>query len=319
MPNASDALLAKTDAELRFFVEHPQYYQPELVSAARRELQRRGANLAAPPAGASEAPDPATAYSPVAAAGPRTTTAAEAVAAPAASSAPPAAWQTEDLREPARRPWLVPILVLLAVGAGLVLYRWAAANQQAAQVAAARTAARLSPDSLKLDAVATVAIPTYNIAQIVDKQVATVPAKEKLEAQPLRQFREMSRRFWAAETEAEYLTKLAHDGQAGPAFANQAQLNRENWRAWNKGAMYGFKFGPTMRTQYELMGKVASSQQHVMTRLPNLLPNQAFLADKELRARDADVQAWMAGLRRVSPVTGQPYRIATLEASQLAH
>ena len=31
----------KTDEQLRFFVEHPELYQPELVEAARRELRRR--------------------------------------------------------------------------------------------------------------------------------------------------------------------------------------------------------------------------------------------------------------------------------------
>ena len=38
----------KTDDELRFFVEHPEYYQPSLIELARRELQRRGVLLTPP-------------------------------------------------------------------------------------------------------------------------------------------------------------------------------------------------------------------------------------------------------------------------------
>jgi hypothetical protein len=41
MATPPDVLLLKTDAELRFFVENPSYYQEELVAAARRELRRR--------------------------------------------------------------------------------------------------------------------------------------------------------------------------------------------------------------------------------------------------------------------------------------
>ena len=32
----------KTDAELQFFVDHPELYQPSLIEAARGELRRRG-------------------------------------------------------------------------------------------------------------------------------------------------------------------------------------------------------------------------------------------------------------------------------------
>jgi hypothetical protein len=311
MSASTDALLAKTDTELQFFVDNPQFYQPTLVEAARRELTRRAAENPPQATAASAAPAGSTPVPP----------AAPVWATPAPFAPPPALdYPATYLDEPTRRrPWLVPLLVVLAVIIGLGAYRWSAAAERASKAEAARAAARLSPDALKLDAVATTSIPTYNIAQLVDQQAATIPAAEKQDAQALRQFREMTKRFWAAETESEYLTNLAHDGKAGDAFTNQALLNRENWRAFNRGAMYGFKFGPTMRGQYELMGKVAGSQQHIMERLPNMLTDQAYLGDKELNARGADVQAWMAGLQRVSPVTGKPYQVTTVEASQLSH
>nr|GFD52926.1 hypothetical protein [Tanacetum cinerariifolium] len=59
MATPSDVLLLKTDAELRFFVENPGYYQPELVAAARRELRRRYPTASLPNAApASEAAQP---------------------------------------------------------------------------------------------------------------------------------------------------------------------------------------------------------------------------------------------------------------------
>ncbi|NML67833.1 hypothetical protein HHL22_21735 [Hymenobacter sp. RP-2-7] len=320
MSAPSDALLTKTDAELQFFVDNPQLYQPALVEAARRELARRAAedprvsSSAAMP-DAAEAAATAATTSALANAAP-TPPAAPVYATPAPFAPPPALdYPATYLDEPARRrPWLVPLLILLAVAAGFGVYRWSAAHERAAQAEAKRAAARLTPDALKLDAVATTAMPEYNITALVDKQLAKVPAAEKADAQPLRQFREMSRRFWVAETQSEYLTQLADQGKAGAAFASQALLARENWRAWNKGAMYGYKFGPRLQEQYELMGKVASSQQHILARLPDLLANKGFLTDKELVNRTGDVQAWMADLAAVSPVTGRAYEITTLQA-----
>jgi|GEM_PF-873299 len=42
----TDFLTAKSDPELLFLVRNPSYYHPDLVQAARRELQRRGVGLA---------------------------------------------------------------------------------------------------------------------------------------------------------------------------------------------------------------------------------------------------------------------------------
>ncbi|HEX8503817.1 MAG TPA: hypothetical protein VF630_00500, partial [Hymenobacter sp.] len=45
---ATDFYHQKTDAELLYFVEHPEHYQPSVVESARLELRRRGVQLAAP-------------------------------------------------------------------------------------------------------------------------------------------------------------------------------------------------------------------------------------------------------------------------------
>jgi len=270
----TDILRAKTDAELLFFIENPSFYQPELVATAWRELQRRGA-LPVAPAQAS-------------------------------------AFAVEEQEAPARRsPWLLiaVALVIATLAAGL----WSLNRQQAAATKAAARPSRLSPDSLKLETVAAHPLPTFNIEQIVDAQLASIPAAEKSQAQMLRQFRGLSKRFWTAETQTEYLTDQAHTGQAGSAFADQTLVARETWRGWNKAVVYSYDFGPVMRAQYQRMKLAASSQQHVLSRLPGLLPERRFLTDKELLARDAEVQDWLAGLRKTSPVTGRAYRATVLQ------
>ena len=164
-----------------------------------------------------------------------------------------------------------------------------------------------------LETVASHAIPNFDIDKLVETQLARVPAAEKQTPQTLRQFKSLTRRFWTAETQSEFLTAQATAGQASPAFAEQARLARETWRDWNKAAVYGYRLGPTMQTQYERMGQVASSQQHILEMLPNLLADKAFLTNREMQARTADVQDWMTSLRPTSPVTGKPYRATVME------
>ncbi len=272
MTSPTDALRAKTTAELQFFVDNPGLYHPDLVTAARRELSSRGAGPPSP-----------TPYSPAQAE-------AEA-AAPAAR----------------RWPVLAGVLLLGAAGTG-----WLWHTRTPVTVPASRPG-QLSPDSLRLESVVTRALPSFDTEAIVAAQLARVPTAEKKDPQALRQFKELGRRFWTAETQTEFLTTQAHAGQANPMFAEQALLVRENWRAWNKAVVYGYRFGPAMRGQFERMAQAASSQQHILERMPGLLPGRKFLIDKELVARENDVQDWLAGLRKTSPVTGRPYRVTVLQ------
>lgn len=204
-----------------------------------------------------------------------------------------------------RRPVLVAALVLGLASVGGVMY-WASRP-------AAPVAAQVRRPVPKLETVASYAMPTFDIDQLVETQLARVPAAEKQTPQTLRQFKGLTHRFWAAETQTEYLTAQAYAGKANPSFAEQAEMARETWRGWNKAIVYSYKLGPTMRAQVARMGQVASSQQHVLAKLPDLLQDKKFLTDKELVARDNEVQDWMAGLRPVSPVTGKPYRVTVLQ------
>jgi hypothetical protein len=218
----------------------------------------------------------------------------------------------DEMDSPARSSrWLLAVAAVVV--AVLAVGLWSLTQQQTAARQAGARPGRLSPDSLKLESVVAHPLPTFNIEQIVDAQLASIPATEKGQAQELRQFRGLSRRFWTAETQTEYLTNQARASKEGPAFADQTLVARETWRAWNKATVYSYRFGPVMQAQYRRMGLAASSQQHVLDRLPNLLPERKFLTDKELLARDAEVQDWLAGVRATSPVTGRPYRATILK------
>lgn len=159
------------------------------------------------------------------------------------------------------------------------------------------------------------AIPSYDgpVAKSVEQQLRRVPAAERA-GQPLRQYRELAKRFWAAETQTEYLTQQAHAGQAGPLFAEQAEQVRRTWQAWNQVAVYTYQFGPGMQAHLLHMTQIASSQQNILAQLPGLLANRRFLTDKELTARERDVQDGLAKLLPASPVTGRPYKAIVLKA-----
>lgn len=277
MATATDVLRAKTDAELQFFVDNPGYYHADLVMAARQELRRRGLGPTPPP---SEPAAVANDYA------------------------------DEAELSPGRRPLLIAAALLGFVGAGGALF-WA--SRPAAQPLAASQPGHLSPDSLKLETVAARPIPTFDVDKIVQEQVARIPEAEKQKAQELRQFRGLCRRFWTAETQTEFLTSQAHAGQAGPMFAEQTLVARQTWRDWNKAVVYSYKFGPRMKDQLDRMASTASSQQHILANFPGLLEDRKFLTDKEMQAREAEVQDWLAGLRKVSPVTGKAYKATVLE------
>ena len=281
MTSPPDALRAKTDPELQFFVNNPSFYHADMVAAARRELARRGSAAGAP------APLP---------------TAEPTYAAPAEDpdeAAPP----------PGRSPllWVGLLALLLAAGA------WWWQRTPPTPVAGPRPAA-LSPDSLKLTEVVAHPLPTFDIDGLVATQVARMPAAEQRPAAALRQFRELCRRFWAAETQSEFLVSQARAGKANEFFADQALAVRSTWRDWNKAVVYHYDLGPKMQDQVQRMAQVASNQQHVLDRLPGLLPGRQFLGDEELKGRQAEVEDIMRGITPISPVTGRPYRAIVLRA-----
>lgn len=258
MSASSDALLAKSDAELRFFVDHPHFYQPELVQAAHRELHRRGATTA--PVGPPPPPVPAT-PAPFAPPPPLV---------PPAASYPAPDYPAEYLDEPARpRPWLVPVLLVVVVlAAGTGLYRWFSATQQQQRTLAARSRARLSPDSLRLEEAAATPLPLVDADANISRQLAIVPAAERRQAtaQQMQQYRGVSRRFWQAEQPTEFLLNQAAANQASnyAIFLDQVRLMEQQWHTSGNALVYTYHFPPTMADQVSRMRAVAGLERKIL-------------------------------------------------------
>ena len=296
MPAApTDALAQKTPAELRYFIENPGAYEPALVVQAQQELLRR--SLTAAP---TEFTAPGGAPAPVP------------TAAPAYRAAPAPA------RAGRSTLWLGLLLGVLLLGGGWLWQRQQAADTARAAAVAAKTAAAARKGPPQLETVATIALPdfTAKTTAAVEAQLAQVPAAERarLAARPLSQYRELSRRFWAAEIMSEHLTDQARAGRPNPLLAEQTMLAREAWQQWNKAAVYSYKFGRVMTDHLDRMGQVASHQQHIMADMPGLVARNELGSTPEITKRTDELQDLLRGLLPASPVSGQPYRKLTLQA-----
>ncbi|GAA3985893.1 hypothetical protein [Hymenobacter antarcticus] len=275
--NSTDFYHQKTDDELLFFVEHPEYYQPSLIDAARRELRRRGVAQSAPvihpenvlPVNHMEAPG----------AGSRT------------------------------GPLTLLLAALLLVGVGvyyLLNQRSEAAREQLRERAA--TARKPPP---RLIEVATSVIPNYDVPAIVARQLARVPAAERAAAtragQPMHQYKELAKRFWTAETQTEYVLDQARQNKLTTALPGHVESTMSTWGQWNKALVYSYKFSPAMANHLDLMTRVANEQQAALNDLLLVANNPQAYENDKTRKRAADVGDMLLGILPKSPVTGRPY------------
>ena len=153
------------------------------------------------------------------------------------------------------------------------------------------------------------------MARCVVEQLARVPAAERTAAtaaaKPLRQYRELTKRFWAAQTLTEYLTKQARDGQRLEVLPRQVDVVLAAWQQWNSAMVYSYKLGPVMDTHVDLMSRVARQQQDALSDLQNAVETKQPLQDNKTALHDANMDDLLSGLRPASPVTQQPYAAHT--------
>lgn len=246
MATPSDVLLLKTDAELRFFVENPSYYQEELVAAARRELRRRY------PAA------PLTAAAP---------------AHPTTEEVLPAV--TEYDEPAARRPpaWLLPgVGAAVLLVAGLSFWGKGDKPPQAASAAkptAATPAARPAAPPTLETAITAPPLPTFDTERCVAQALARVPAAEKANDQHLSQYQIISRFFWAAQKPTVYLLRQVQQGKPNPVFKPQANMALALWSEFDRTLAYSYAFGPVMTDHFERMKTVGGQQHTALTELLN--------------------------------------------------
>ncbi len=306
LPMATDFQSQKTDDQLRFIFNNPAHYHADIVQAAGQELRRRGAPIVLP--------GPAVAAAVVAAAAPSPILAAET----SPSAAPPRTgpvyqpitYQSPPEPEPGplRKYLGLGLLALLLLAGG---FYWFARTPTPSPVAVAH---RPPP---RLVEVATTPLPNSdaNVARCVEQQTARLPAAERTEGQHLRQYRELARRFWAAETLTEYLIEAAQTAKTTPAFDQQVLLAHDAWAQWAKARVYGYRFGPGMAGHLDRMTRAATQQTQVLADLPaDVAAARAATAngsppaaDPKSQQRAADVADLLRGLLPKSPVTGRVY------------
>ncbi|MBO2010778.1 hypothetical protein [Hymenobacter negativus] len=313
----------KTDAELQFFVDNPGYYQPELVQEARLELRRRGVGPVPPAPVAASVPEPAPAPA-----------AAPVFAAPA----PAPSYQPASKAAPASGlpgfPVVMGVAVVLALSVGGFYYvkqknspvtsvapvadvapvtdsvpAADIAPATEADPAAEATPARKNPP--ELTEVATSVVPTFDVPAIIEQQLKHVPATERAAAaqagQPLRQYRELAKRFWTAETQTEYLLQQAQQGKLDTALPGHVEAAEVAWQQLNKATVYSYKFGPAMTSHLDIMSRVGRQQQEALSDLLLVANNPQSYENSKTRQRAADVNDLLSGLLPKSPVTGEPY------------
>ena len=274
----SDFYHQKSDAELQFFVDNPDHYQPDIVAEARREMRRRGVALLQP-----------------------------APASPAAF-APPNRGLSVGLL-------LLALAVVLALALSLGgRYFINQKNSATATPAVAQAPAKPKAPP-RLTEVATSTIPGFGpaVTASVQRQVQRIPAAERAaaaqEAMPLRQYRELAKRFWTAETQTEYVMNQARQNKLDAALPGHIQAVGATWEQFNKALRYGYVFGPAMSAHLDIMTRVAQQRQEGLNDLLMVANNPQRYENAQTRKRTADVSDLLSGLLPKSPVTGQPYNI----------
>jgi hypothetical protein len=289
MATTHDILQLKTEAELRFFIDNPTYYQPELVDAARRELRRR-------PGAASPAPPLAE----------------PAAAAPDTDTASTYA-QAEAEAEPAQRPWLLlgsVAAVFFIAGLGFwfkspaPLVPAPAATAHAAPADSAATAAALT-----LEEAPASPIPTFNTEEYVDKALAQVPASEKQNELITSQYRTISRLFWAAQNPSAYLIQQAQAGKPSPVLGAQLGLGLDLWRDFDRTQVYHYSFGPVMADHLSRMKAIAQYQGEALVELRNDVEAQRppYLDNDQAVAHQQALPPLLAGLAHKPAPAAAPH------------
>lgn len=274
---SADFTQQKTDAELLFYIEHPEQYHSSLIELAQRELRRRGVQVAPAP-----------------------------LDVPTYSHAPTRSGSGSKVG------LFIGVMVLLLLVAG-GLYLSKQRDEEAAVAAKAAAEAKAHKAPPVLTEVATSALPTYDgvVVRCVDDQMKGIPADERAAAtaagKPLHQYRELVKRFWTAQTLTEYLTDQARQGKRHEVLPQQVDVVLAAWQQWNKAMVYSYKLGPAMTTHVDLMSRVARQQQDALGDLQNAVQTNQPLQNNKTALHDADMNDLLSGLLPASPITHQPY------------
>lgn len=274
--SSADSLSEKTDAQLLFIAQHPELYHADLLTAARRELRRRGIS-----------PDPA-APEPL----PR-----ETYILPYEEEHEPSFWQ-----RPA--PWITLLAVLLIGG---VLY-WNNTKAKAAQKLAAQ---QEQEGPIELESVEILRIPTFDSltrTQIAQEMRQLSPAQRAEDTTATRKYKLLATRYWNAENQSVYLLNWLQKPNANMAMASQATVVIEEWRRLTKALVYDHGLTPVLAERMHVMRGAAylrietlqEINRHFQNKQPILDPDIISLSDSAAHISESFLsrQKWNDRLQR---------------------
>ncbi|UYZ63425.1 hypothetical protein [Hymenobacter weizhouensis] len=278
---APDSLLQKSDDELLYLVQHPEFYHPDLVFRAGRELRRRGVAL------------------------PQSISRAAPVLPANVPANVPADEAAEEAPRPRTRRWAAAAVAGVAV-AGLGW--WALAPTPPPPPASPAAAVEVPTE---LEAVVARPLPTFEA--LTAKQVQEVrrqlPVADRADTTATGRYLRMARRYWLAENQAAYLTRLALADSLTGTLPGQVDLTQERISWFMRAKAYNQHLTPFMEERLTQMQKGLGLRRTSLNYIKrNYEATGKPHPDKQMRADSHEAQLIAEDLRgrggRQAPVRG---------------
>lgn len=272
--SSSDAFLKKTDEELLYLVEHPEFYHSALIMAATQELRRRGAALPAPaPLPASPAPLPYT--------------------------------YAEEPEPSLLRRLLPAALIVVILGfTGWLILRNTKGNSTAA--ASAKPAAPIVLESVKSQPLPDFEAQTKIRLQELRQQL---PAADRADTTATGRYLRMARRYWLAESQAAHLTDIAKRNEAAGTFPGQVDLTQERISWFMKAKAYNQHLHPIMEERLALMQQGLTLRNAMLHNFKYRYENELPMMDRDMSRADfesTDIGNELRGKpRQRAPIQGR--------------
>ncbi|MBC6990366.1 hypothetical protein [Hymenobacter sp. BT491] len=131
----------------------------------------------------------------------------------------------------------------------------------------------------------------------VQRDLRHVPKAERANPSFKKNYLELSRRFWSAEHQSDYLLKQISAAKLDSAFPGQAALVYEKWHYLTKALLYSHKLGPVMKDRVDVMHDVANRRMSALSYMRTNYLNGQPVLDKQVADAVAPVDDMLRALR----------------------